>query len=46
VIGYGDCGQLGLGEEVTEKMRPGPVHLPNGEKVRCYILIDASLVNL
>lgn len=36
VIGTGDCGQLGLGEEVTEKMRPGPVHLPDGDKVRIH----------
>jgi regulator of chromosome condensation len=34
VVGQGDCGQLGLGEDVTEKLRPGPVHLPDGEKVR------------
>lgn len=33
VIGSGDCGQLGLGEDVTEKTRPGPVHLPDGETV-------------
>jgi hypothetical protein len=45
VIGTGDCGQLGLGEEVTEKMRPGPVHLPDGETVRiCSLMFAEALV--
>jgi hypothetical protein len=34
VLGDADCGQLGLGEDVTEKLRPGPVQLPYGKKVR------------
>lgn len=41
VVGQGDCGQLGLGEDVTEKLRPGPVHLPDDEKV-CH-LADSSI---
>ena len=33
VIGTGDCGQLGLGEDVTEKLRPGVVPLPDADQV-------------
>ena len=33
VVGSGDYGQLGLGEDVTEKFRPGPLGI-NGEKAR------------
>lgn len=33
VVGTGDCGQLGLGENVPEKLRPGIVELPNDETV-------------
>jgi hypothetical protein len=32
VFGDGDCGQLGLGEEVTERLRPFPVSVA-GKKV-------------
>ena len=32
VFGVGDCGQLGLGEEVTERLRPFPVSVA-GKKV-------------
>lgn len=32
VFGDGDCGQLGLGEEVTERLRPFPVSV-DGKKV-------------
>ena len=32
VFGDGDCGQLGLGEEVTERLRPFPLSL-DGKKV-------------
>lgn len=34
VIGSGDCGQLGLGEDVPERLRPGAVPLPDDKKVR------------
>lgn len=33
VIGTGDCGQLGLGEDVAEKLRPGALELPSGRQV-------------
>lgn len=29
VFGDGDCGQLGLGEEVTERLRPFPLSVEN-----------------
>lgn len=32
VFGDGDCGQLGLGEDVTERLRPFPVDV-DGKKV-------------
>ena len=32
VFGDGDCGQLGLGEEVTERLRPFPLSV-DGKKV-------------
>ncbi len=32
MFGDGDCGQLGLGEEVTERLRPWPVSV-EGKKV-------------
>lgn len=32
VFGDGDCGQLGLGEDVTERLRPFPVDI-DGKKV-------------
>lgn len=33
VLGDGDCGQLGLGEDVTERLRPFPVDV-DGQKAR------------
>lgn len=33
VFGDGDCGQLGLGEDVTERLRPFPLELEGGRKV-------------
>ncbi|PSC70525.1 fructose bisphosphate aldolase [Micractinium conductrix] len=33
LFGDGDCGQLGMGEEVTERLRPFPLSLPGGKKV-------------
>lgn len=32
MFGDGDCGQLGLGEEVTERLRPFPISV-HGQKV-------------
>lgn len=29
MLGTGDCGQFGLGEDVTEALRPNPSPLPN-----------------
>ncbi len=34
VFGDGDCGQLGLGEDITERLRPFPVDVA-GTKVGC-----------
>ena len=34
MLGTGDCGQFGLGEDVTEALRPNPSPLP-GKKVSC-----------
>jgi hypothetical protein len=36
MIGSGDCGQLGLGESVSEKLRPGILELPGNHKVCTY----------
>mmetsp|Transcript_34102 Transcript_34102/g.85402 ORF Transcript_34102/g.85402 Transcript_34102/m.85402 type:complete len:469 (-) Transcript_34102:211-1617(-) len=33
VMGDADCGQLGLGEDITEKLRPGPLRLEGEKKV-------------
>lgn len=34
LFGDGDCGQLGMGEEVTERLRPFPLDMAGGKKVR------------
>ena len=37
VFGDGSCGQIGLGEEMTEKLRPGPLKVGDDRKVsRCW----------
>jgi alpha-tubulin suppressor-like RCC1 family protein len=41
VLGSGDCGQLGLGEDVSEKLRPGPVYLPDDSKV-CFAVLRGN----
>ncbi|KAL4446354.1 hypothetical protein ABPG77_003161 [Micractinium sp. CCAP 211/92] len=33
LFGDGDCGQLGMGEEVTERLRPFPLSIDGGKKV-------------
>ena len=53
LFGDGDCGQLGMGEEVTERLRPFPLSLPGGKKVggarwegRCLGCTQRSLPNI
>jgi hypothetical protein len=51
VVGSGDCGQLGLGEDVSEKLRPGPVDLPDSSKV-CFhgsaehLMLASALISM
>lgn len=41
VHGTGDCGQLGLGEDVTERRRPFPVDM-EGRKVGGEALVNPA----
>lgn len=41
VFGDGDCGQLGQGEDVTERLRPSPLDVA-GKKVRCAGSVGAA----
>ena len=38
MIGNGDCGQLGMGEDVTDKLRPGILELPDEKQARAHFL--------
>ena len=38
MIGNGDCGQLGMGEDVTDKLRPGILKLPDEKQARAHCL--------
>lgn len=36
VMGDGDCGQLGRGEDVTEALRPAPAPIPDKKVQSCF----------
>ena len=44
MLGTGDCGQFGLGEDVTEALRPNPSPLP-GKKVSCSKTALETVIN-
>lgn len=46
MFGDGDCGQLGMGEDVTERLRPFPLSIDGGKKVGAGVCcVQAALAD-